>query len=71
MSTYKTLHEFGMDEIIYEYLLIGISQRKIAKLLQVDRNTLNRFIKRSSIINELKISVKKRVFYFIHLILSL
>ena len=51
---------FGMDEIIYEYLLIGISQRKIAKIMDVDRNTLNRFIKKSLIIEKLEEYVKKR-----------
>ena len=38
----------GKKEIIYEMLDIGISQRRIAKELNVDRNTLARFLGRNS-----------------------
>ena len=43
---------FQKDEIICELLICGISQRKTAKLLHVDRNTLANFMQKSEIILE-------------------
>ena len=41
---------YQKDELICELLICGISQRKIAKLLSVDRNTLSRFIHNSKVL---------------------
>ena len=41
---------YQKDEIICELLICGISQRKIVKILHVDRNTLARFMHNSKII---------------------
>ena len=60
----KTLPEkhklYKKDEIIFEMLVAGISQRKIAKNLGVDRNTLARFMQNSTLLNEYKKSREKK-----------
>ena len=50
---------FQKDEIICELLICGISQRKTAKLLHVDRNTLANFMQKSEIILENSFLLKK------------
>ena len=50
---------FQKDEIICELLICGISQRKTAKLLHVDRNTLANFMQKSEIILENSFLFKK------------
>ena len=50
---------FQKDEIICELLICGISQRKIANLLNVDRNTLANFMQKSEIILENSFLLKK------------
>lgn len=37
---------YGKEELIEEYLAMRFSQRKIAKIFEVDRNTLARFMKK-------------------------
>lgn len=40
---------YGKENFIKEALSLGMSQRKLAKVLKVDRNTLGRFIKVNSL----------------------
>lgn len=50
-KTSETKHKlYQKDEIICELLICGISQRRVAKLLCVDRNTLANFMKKSEVI---------------------
>ena len=50
-KTSESKHKlYQKDEIICELLICGISQRKIAKLLCVDRNTLANYMKKSETI---------------------
>lgn len=51
---------YAKDEIICELLIFGISQRKIAKQLFVDRNTLARFLKSSDLICKYKKLYEKK-----------
>ena len=51
---------YKKDEIICELLIFGISQRKIAGLLNVDRNTLARFMHESEIISHSRTLFQKR-----------
>ncbi len=43
---------YGKEDFIKESLQNGISQRKLAKMLNVDRNTLARFIKSNDILRK-------------------
>ncbi|MGN0728947.1 master DNA invertase Mpi family serine-type recombinase [Treponema sp.] len=51
---------YQKDSTICELLICGVSQRKIAKLLSVDRNTLSRFIQKSKLLSEYKILYEKK-----------
>ena len=60
-KTSPTKHKlYQKDEVICELLIIGISQRKIAKIFSVDRNTLARFMKNSKILKKHKKLYEKK-----------
>ena len=52
---------YKKDEIICELLIFGISRREIADLLNVNRNTLLRFMQRSEIISRNRALLKKYI----------
>jgi len=51
---------YQKDGIICELLICGISQRKIAKLFSVDRNTLARFMQNSKLLQKYKKLYEKK-----------
>ena len=51
---------YKKDVIICELLICGISQRKIAKILSVDRNTLSRFMQNSRLLEKYKKLYEKK-----------